>query len=125
MNPIAQAGQPRKAAADTAVEATPGRAPSTARPGAEPVLCLCGAAAQVGGRTLWSGVDLEVQAGDFVAVLGQNGVGKSTLVRVLLGVVPAAAGEIRVLGQRPGEACSRVGYLSQRRSFDAGLVRMP
>jgi zinc/manganese transport system ATP-binding protein len=85
------------------------------------VLCLCGAAARIGGRTLWSGVDLEVQAGEFVAVLGPNGVGKSTLVKVLLGTVPAAAGEIRVLGRRPGEAGGRVGYLPQRRSFDADL----
>jgi zinc/manganese transport system ATP-binding protein len=87
----------------------------------EPVLCLCGAAARVGGRTLWSGVDLEVQAGEFVAVLGPNGVGKSTLIKVLLGVQPAAAGDVTVLGRRPGEAGSRVGYLPQRRSFDQSL----
>ncbi|MFD0332001.1 metal ABC transporter ATP-binding protein [Streptacidiphilus monticola] len=85
------------------------------------MLCLCGAAAQVGGRTLWSGVDLEVRAGEFVAVLGPNGVGKSTLIKVLLGVQPAAAGEISVLGQRPGQAGDRIGYLPQRRSFDASL----
>ncbi|MFC1418363.1 metal ABC transporter ATP-binding protein [Streptacidiphilus cavernicola] len=86
-----------------------------------PVVCLCGAAVRVGGRTLWSGVDLEVQAGEFIAVLGPNGVGKSTLVKVLLGVQPAAAGEITVLGGLPGRSGSRVGYLPQRRSFDAGL----
>jgi zinc/manganese transport system ATP-binding protein len=86
-----------------------------------PVLSLRGAAVRVGGRTLWSGVDLEVQAGEFVAVLGPNGVGKSTLVKVLLGIIPAAEGGIRVLGRRPGEAGSRVGYLPQRRSFDPDL----
>ncbi|WP_236654418.1 metal ABC transporter ATP-binding protein [Streptacidiphilus anmyonensis] len=95
--------------------------PSEAGGQAAPVLCLCGAAVRVGGRTLWSGVDLEVQAGEFVAVLGPNGVGKSTLVKVLLGIMPAAEGEIRVLGRRPGEAGSRVGYLPQRRSFDPDL----
>jgi zinc/manganese transport system ATP-binding protein len=82
---------------------------------------LRGAAVRVGARTLWSGVDLEVAAGEFVAVLGPNGVGKSTLVKVLLGVLPAAAGEVRVLGERPGQAGDRVGYLPQRRSFDASL----
>jgi zinc/manganese transport system ATP-binding protein len=82
---------------------------------------LRGAAVRIGGRTLWSGVDLEVAAGEFVAVLGPNGVGKSTLVKVLLGVLPPAAGEVRVLGERPGEAGERVGYLPQRRSFDASL----
>ncbi|MFC1412611.1 metal ABC transporter ATP-binding protein [Streptacidiphilus sp. N1-12] len=82
---------------------------------------LRGAAVAVGGRTLWSGVDLTVRAGEFVAVLGPNGVGKSTLVKVLLGLLPTAAGEVRVLGRAPGGAGARIGYLPQRRSFDASL----
>ncbi|MFJ4183816.1 metal ABC transporter ATP-binding protein [Kitasatospora sp. NPDC089509] len=90
-------------------------------PGAEPVLSLRGAAVRVGGRTLWSGVDLTVGAGEFTAVLGPNGVGKSTLVKVLLGVLPAAAGEVRVLGAAPGERNAAVGYLPQRRNFDASV----
>ncbi|MGW3625300.1 metal ABC transporter ATP-binding protein [Streptomyces sp. NPDC000880] len=85
------------------------------------VVSLRGAAVRVGGRTLWSGVDLDVGAGEFVAVLGPNGVGKSTLIKVLLGVLPTASGEVRVLGERPGRAGQRVGYLPQRRSFDASL----
>lgn len=85
------------------------------------VVSLRGAAVRADGRTLWSGVDLEVGAGQFVAVLGPNGVGKSTLVKVLLGVTSPAAGEVRVLGGRPGQAGQRVGYLPQRRSFDASL----
>jgi zinc/manganese transport system ATP-binding protein len=85
------------------------------------VVSLRGAAVRVGGRTLWSGVDLEVGAGEFVAVLGPNGVGKSTLLKVLLGVLAPGAGEVRVLGERPGQAGQRVGYLPQRRSFDASL----
>jgi zinc/manganese transport system ATP-binding protein len=54
-------------------------------------------------------------------VLGPNGVGKSTLIKVLLGVLPPASGEVRVLGEAPGRAGQRVGYLPQRRSFDASL----
>lgn len=85
------------------------------------VVELRGASAAVGGRTLWVGVDLTVECGEFVAVLGPNGVGKSTLIKVLLGVLPAAVGEVRVLGQRPGGAGAQIGYLPQRRSFDASL----
>ena len=87
---------------------------------AEAVVALRGAAVRVGGRTLWSGVDLTVGAGEFVAVLGPNGVGKSTLIKALLGVQPVD-GEVRVFGRAPGRAGERVGYLPQRRSFDSSL----
>ncbi|WP_234376803.1 metal ABC transporter ATP-binding protein [Streptomyces sp. TP-A0356] len=86
-----------------------------------PVVSLRRASARVGGRTLWSDVDLDLGAGEFVAVLGPNGVGKSTLVKMLLGTVAPASGEVRVLGEQPGRAGDRVGYLPQRRSFDTSL----
>jgi zinc/manganese transport system ATP-binding protein len=85
------------------------------------VLDLRGAAVRVGGRVLWRDVDLHVGAGTFTAVLGPNGVGKSTLIKVLLGLLPAAAGDVRVLGVAPGKASSEIGYLPQRRSFDPSL----
>ncbi|WP_084316521.1 metal ABC transporter ATP-binding protein [Actinospica robiniae] len=85
------------------------------------VVELRDAAVAVGGRRLWSGVDLTVRPGEFVAVLGPNGVGKSTMIKVLLGTLPTAAGQVSVLGQRPGAAGDRIGYLPQRRNFDSSL----
>ena len=85
------------------------------------VLSLRDAAVSVGGRLLWSGVDLSVRPGEFVAVLGPNGVGKSTMIKVLLGTLPAAAGSVTVLGERPGAAGEQIGYLPQRRNFDGSL----
>lgn len=80
---------------------------------------LRGAAAARGGRVVWSDLDLEIGEGEFVAVLGPNGSGKSTLLAVLLGLLGLRAGGASVLGLPPGAANSEIGYLPQRRSFDA------
>ena len=42
--------------------------------------------------------------GEFVALLGANGLGRSTLLKAVLGALPLAAGRVRVLGRAPGEA---------------------
>jgi zinc/manganese transport system ATP-binding protein len=85
------------------------------------VITLRDVAARVGGRTLWSGVDLDIAPGEFVAILGPNGVGKSTLIKIVLGLLPAASGTVSVLGAQPGHHNQLVGYLPQRRSFDPSL----
>ena len=86
-----------------------------------PALELHGAAVTVGGRTLWRDVDLSVGAREFVAILGPNGVGKSTLVKAALGVMALSAGHVRLFGDTPARQRHRVGYLPQRRSFDPSL----
>jgi zinc/manganese transport system ATP-binding protein len=90
-------------------------------PDLDAVIELRGAAVQAGERTLWSEVDLTVHPGEFVSVLGPNGVGKSTLVKAILGLLPLSAGSISVLGGPPGSANDKIGYLPQRRSFDSQL----
>ena len=80
-----------------------------------------GAAVHLGGRTVWQGLDVAVGEGQFVAVLGPNGVGKSTLIKAILGLIPLSSGSLTVLGGRPGERNPEIGYLPQRRTFDAGL----
>jgi zinc/manganese transport system ATP-binding protein len=84
-------------------------------------ISLRGVEATIGGRRVWSDVDLDVERGEFVAVLGPNGVGKSTLLKALLGLVPLSAGTIEVLGRPVGAAGQEIGYLPQRRSFSPSL----
>jgi len=80
-----------------------------------------GAAVQIGGRTVWSDVNLTADPGEFMAVLGPNGVGKSTLVKAALGLVALSAGTVTVLGRPAGQSGKEIGYLPQRRNFDTGL----
>jgi zinc/manganese transport system ATP-binding protein len=96
--------------------------PSRRAPGPSPTpVEVRDATVVLGGRTVWSQVNATVAAGEFVSVLGPNGVGKSTLLKAILGLVPLAAGSIRLLGRPPGQARHQVGYLPQRRSFDTSL----
>jgi zinc/manganese transport system ATP-binding protein len=83
-----------------------------------PTIELRGARAAMGGREVWSGVNLVVHPGEFVAVLGSNGSGKSTLLKAILGLVDTPPGTVSVLGGAPGSANRKIGYLPQRHGFD-------
>lgn len=58
-------------------------------------------------------LDLEVRVGDFMAVLGPNGGGKTTLLKLILGILTPDQGRIRVFGQPPAHALARIGYVPQ------------
>jgi zinc/manganese transport system ATP-binding protein len=91
------------------------------RPSFAPVVLLERAQALVGRRVVWSEVSIGVAEGEFTAILGPNGSGKTTLLRVLLGELPLAAGTATVLGGSPGAVKRQIGYLPQRRHFDATM----
>jgi zinc transport system ATP-binding protein len=63
-------------------------------------------------------VTLSIFQHDFLGIIGPNGGGKSTLLKVLLGLVKPDSGDIRIFGKSPEQARSRIGYVSQRPSFD-------
>jgi len=65
------------------------------------------------GHPVLEGVNLSVGKGDFLAVLGPNGGGKTTLIKILLGILPFQQGKVYVLGQKPGKAAHRTGYVPQ------------
>ncbi|KQQ05681.1 MULTISPECIES: metal ABC transporter ATP-binding protein [unclassified Rathayibacter] len=101
----------------TPTDPTAGPASSEAGPS---VLQLRGAGLRFGDRELWSGVDLDVQAGEFVAVLGANGSGKTSLLKAVLGQQALSEGELRVLGAPVHRGNRRIGYIPQQKLADDG-----
>lgn len=58
-------------------------------------------------------VDLTIHAGDFAAVIGPNGGGKTTLLKLLLGLLRPQKGSVTLLGDTPSKTVHRVGYVPQ------------
>ncbi len=73
------------------------------------------------GKEILRDVDLTLEEGIFLGVVGPNGGGKTTLIRTILGLLRPASGGIRVFGQSPGWAIARggvFGYLPQHHNID-------
>ncbi|WAC29376.1 ABC transporter ATP-binding protein [Ancylobacter sp. SL191] len=87
----------------------------------EVLLSTLGLRAGYGGKPVLQGLDLTVREGEIVAVIGRNGVGKSTLMKSLIGLVPAMEGSIVYRGEAvehlPAHKRARlgVGYVPQGR----------
>jgi heme exporter protein A len=64
-----------------------------------------------GGRTVFSGLAFSVRAGEALAVTGRNGAGKSSLLRVIAGLVPVAAGRLTMDGDTERSTAERTHYL--------------
>jgi zinc/manganese transport system ATP-binding protein len=76
-----------------------------------PLVELTDVELSLGGRPLWRGLTLSIRPGEFIAVLGPNGSGKTSLLRMLLGQLRATAGSVEVAGS--------VGYVPQQHADDA------
>jgi zinc/manganese transport system ATP-binding protein len=89
--------------------------------GQTPAVRLERASLRLGGRPIWTDVSLTVAAGEFLAVMGPNGVGKTSLLRAVLGLQPLAAGTVHVGGRAPRPGNAAIGYVPQQRAFDPDL----
>lgn len=85
-------------------------------------LTMRGARLAYGSRVLWDGLDLDIRPGEFLAVLGPNGSGKTSMLRVLLGQQPLSAGTVSIAGSPAGKANHKLGYIPQQRAMDANLT---
>lgn len=87
------------------------------------VLTARDVAVELGGRPVLRGIDLTVESGEVVALLGANGSGKSTLVRAALGLNPLLRGEVDLFGTPLGgfREWHRVGFVPQRATAASGV----
>lgn len=92
-----------------------------------PTLVTRGLLYRIGNRTLWHDLDLEIGAGECVAIAGASGVGKTMLLRALAGLAPVTAGAIHFRGRAldhwhmPAYR-AQVVYLAQRPALPEGSV---
>jgi zinc/manganese transport system ATP-binding protein len=86
-----------------------------------PVVSVRDLALRFGERTLWRDLDFELARGELLAVLGPNGTGKTSLLRILLGLAQPSAGSVEIAGLPPRAARNRIGYIPQQRIFDREL----
>lgn len=84
------------------------------------VLDISDGALSFGRRALWRSLDLTVQPGEFLAVLGSNGSGKTSLLRAILGEQPLDSGTIELGGTPVRRGDRRVGYIPQQKIVQPG-----
>ena len=88
---------------------------------ASPVVQFADATLDYHERRVWSDLQLTFEAPSFVAILGPNGSGKTSLLRVILGLTPLSKGTVEVLGSPPRRGNPGIGYVPQHQSFDRDL----
>lgn len=98
----------------------PGRPATLQAPSntAAPILSITDATLTYGARTVWRGLNLAAQPGEFIAVLGANGSGKSSLLQVVLGSQPLETGAVTLCSKPVGRGSRAIGYIPQRIAID-------
>lgn len=70
------------------------------------------------GRVVLEDVDLTIREGEFLGIIGPNGGGKTTLLKVILGLIKPIRGEVKVFGLPPQQGRRYLGYVPQYGTFD-------
>lgn len=72
-----------------------------------------------GEHPVLEGITLDIRNHDFVGLIGPNGGGKTTLLKILLGIEKPQAGTVRILGKPPRAVSAQIGYVPQHAQIDA------
>ena len=88
---------------------------------AQPVVCIHNLSLAFRGMPVLEDIHLELDAGDFVGIIGPNGGGKSVLLKVILGLLKPDRGRVEIFGRPPQLAHGRVAYVPQVPGFDPAV----
>jgi len=69
-------------------------------------------------QTILENINLTVNAKDFLAIIGPNGGGKSTLLKLILGINPLQSGTITIEGKKPSQSLKHIGYVPQNTNIN-------
>jgi zinc transport system ATP-binding protein len=84
----------------------------------EEVICFDRVDFSIGGIRVLQNARFSVRRGEFLYVIGPNGGGKTTILKLILGLLAPERGNIRVFGTAASRSSSRIGYLPQYQHFD-------
>lgn len=70
------------------------------------------------GETVLENINLKIMENDFMAIIGPNGGGKTTLLKLILGLIKPSKGNISVMGDTPERGRRDIGYLQQHQDLD-------
>ena len=78
-----------------------------------------GLCAGYNGEMVLQDINFTIYDGDFIGLIGPNGGGKTTLLKIILGLLPPQKGSITVMGKSPQEGRRHIGYVPQFAEFDS------
>lgn len=111
----AQPASPAPAQPASSTQADSGKSATAPSPQAQDLISVHELRKRFGDFEALKGVSFAVSPGEIVGLIGANGAGKSTSMRIILGLEAATSGQVSVLGQRPGSLMARkhLGYVPQ------------
>lgn len=85
------------------------------------ILKIRKATLELGEKKLWKNLNLDVKPGEFIAVIGANGSGKTALLKSIIGQLKLTSGEIELFGANSARGSREIGYIPQQRAVEGAL----
>lgn len=86
-----------------------------------PAICMQGVSFAYGTEEIISHAELCIDEKTFTCIVGPNGGGKTTLLKLVLGILKPLRGTVQIFSERPEDARAQIGYVPQRPQFDSSF----